>query len=70
VQSVRQAITTTGTAYTSITDLPDGTYTWTVRAHDVVGNVGDWVEPPYTFTVEAAEDSGKVYLPLILNGEE
>ena len=63
IQEVTQEIAVTEPVYTPTTDLPTGTYTWTVRAHDVAGNISDWVTPPYTFTIQAGD--GKIYLPLI-----
>ncbi|MEM8860485.1 MAG: choice-of-anchor Q domain-containing protein, partial [Chloroflexota bacterium] len=52
---------TTDTSYTPSTDLPNGSYEWTVQAHDAVGNV---IQVPQTFTFEL-EALEKIYLPMI-----
>jgi hypothetical protein len=54
--------TTTESIYTLTNSLPNGVYTWTVRASDAAGNLSDGVEP-YTFTIQAGR---RAYIPLII----
>lgn len=56
------SVVTTASAYTPTLAMPNGLYTWTVRAHDSAGNVSAYVTPPFTFTMSAA---WQVYLPIV-----
>jgi len=47
------------------TVLTDGTYTWTVRAFDAVGNCSLYATP-WTLTVDTRF---KVYLPIVIRGD-
>jgi uncharacterized repeat protein (TIGR01451 family) len=66
IQAATREFTATEPVYTPTTNLPTGSYTWTVRAHDASGNRSDWVTPPYTFTITA--DTSPIYLPVLLRG--
>ena len=63
LQEATTTVTATQTSYTPTVDLDNGVYTWTVKAHDVVGNVSDYVTPLLTFTLSA---SSSVYLPIVI----
>ncbi len=58
-------ITTSPSNFTPTADLDNGTYTWTVRAHDAAGNISNYVTPPTTFTLSAAS-STSIYLPIVV----
>ncbi|MCB0168646.1 MAG: VCBS repeat-containing protein, partial [Anaerolineae bacterium] len=62
IQAISKTITTTQTSYTPTNALPGGVYTWTVRAHDRVGNTSDYVSPAASFSIS----NGDIYLPLIM----
>jgi hypothetical protein len=64
IMAVTQDVTSTEPAYTPTVDLPTGSYTWTVRAHDASDNVSQWVTPPYTLTITDGSDN--IYLPMII----
>lgn len=51
-----------GTSFTPSTDLPLGDYSWSVKAHDAVGNVGGF-PPSESFAIRQA-----IFLPLVVNG--
>jgi uncharacterized repeat protein (TIGR01451 family) len=55
--------TSTNSSYTFTVDLPNGVYTWTVRAMDAAGNVSPWVTPWATFTVDVPTH---IYMPLVV----
>ncbi len=55
-------IPTTEAVYTSAYVLPDGVYTWTVQ-----GDGGGYVEPPFTFSLQAL--AWQAYLPIVLKME-
>ncbi|MCL4297442.1 MAG: hypothetical protein KJ077_17015 [Anaerolineae bacterium] len=62
----RASMTTTQSNFTPLVDLPDNSYTWTVRAYDAAGNIAT-VSPPATFVIQAAEETGfDNYLPSII----
>lgn len=65
-QVATATITTSASIYTPGQFLPNGSYTWTVRAHDAAGNASPYVTPE-TFALQA--DLRQVYLPLILRPE-
>ncbi len=65
-QAATATVTTTNTAYTPTQVLPNGVYTWTVRAHDTDGNASGYVTPT-TFTLAATWR--QVYLPVVLRPE-
>ena len=46
-----QMASATQSTYTPSADLVSGSYTWTVRAHDALGNASDYVAPPATFSL-------------------
>jgi hypothetical protein len=50
------------TIYT-LTIIPDGVYTWTVRAYDLATNHSSWAIP-WTFTLHTA--SASIYLPVVM----
>ena len=53
--------TTTESNFTPDFDLPEGDYIWTVKAHDVSGNVSEFVaSEPFTIKLTVY-----IYLPLI-----
>lgn len=58
-----QVVTTTDSAFTPITFLSSGVFTWTVRTIDAAGNASAYASPPFTFTIQAAWQS---YLPLVV----
>ncbi len=66
LQEATTTITTTQTSFTPTVDLDNGVYTWTVKAHDVAGNVSDYVTPPVTFTLSAGSSTTSVYLPIVV----
>ncbi len=59
-------IDTTVSEYTHTWNLPNGRYSWTVRAYDAAGNASEWAGPQF-FTVDAV--SYPIYLPLIARGQ-
>ena len=61
-QATTVDITTTNSIYTPTQIFPNGVYTWTVQAHDAVGNVSGFVTPSYTFTMQVTL---QIYLPFI-----
>ncbi len=61
------AYTTPVSNYTPTADLANGSYTWTVQAHDLVGHVTSILTPAhFTIAVEEQDDTERVYLPLVL----
>ncbi len=42
--------------YTPTTDLGNGTYYWKVRARGMMGNLGSWNEPPWSFTINHSNE--------------
>ncbi|MFQ5611347.1 MAG: hypothetical protein ACE5H9_04350 [Anaerolineae bacterium] len=61
-QTTTFTATTDASVYTPAQILPNGLYTWTVRAHDGAGNASGFVAPE-TFTLQAV---WQLYLPTIL----
>ncbi len=66
---VTTTVSTTGLSYTPSTDLTDGNYTWTVKAHDGVDNTSDYVGPSASFTLATPTPStfATLHLPIVLN---
>jgi hypothetical protein len=64
-QGLTATVTATNSIYTPTQSLPNGVYTWTVRAYDTVGNASAYVTPT-TFTVEAMV---QVFLPVVTRSE-
>jgi hypothetical protein len=54
-------VNTTASHYTPDWGLPNGSYTWSVRAFDAAGNFSLWT-PAQSFIVEIAH---KLYLPVV-----
>jgi hypothetical protein len=50
-------------AFAPVSNLPDDSYTWRVRAKDDNGNWGDWSEM-WTITIETNQF---IYLPVLIN---
>jgi hypothetical protein len=66
VQSIQTTVyqeSTTESQYTPDFDLPNGSYSWTVRAYDAAGNASAWAEPRQ-FTVSA--DIHRIFLPFLV----
>lgn len=61
--SVSFVFTTTASSYTPAVDLPNRSYRWTVKAHNVVGYASDWLA---TQRFSVAATTRLVYLPLVL----
>ena len=59
-----QEISTTVSSYTPATDLAEGVYTWTVKAHDESGNESNYVSPDVNFTI--LPSNVEKFLPIIL----
>jgi hypothetical protein len=64
-QGLTATVTSTNSIYTPTQILPNGVYTWTVRAHDTVGNASSYITPT-TFTVEVMY---QVFLPVVARPE-
>ncbi|MCP4538457.1 MAG: hypothetical protein GY832_15080 [Chloroflexi bacterium] len=49
--AVPKVVTTTTSVFTPVVDLETGPYTWTVKAHDAVGNASNYASPGATFII-------------------
>jgi hypothetical protein len=58
-------VTATNSIYTPTQTLPNGVYTWTVRAYDTVGNASAYVTPT-TFTIEVTY---RAFVPVVTRSE-
>jgi hypothetical protein len=56
-------VSTTVSEYTPTWNLPNGAYTWSVRAHDAAGNTSLWADPQY-FDVDAIVYT--IYIPFVM----
>jgi hypothetical protein len=64
VLSAEFQVTTTASQYRPDWDLPNGDYTWSVRAYDAEGNASPWAAPQ-GFAVDA--ENYRVLLPVVLS---
>ncbi len=47
--------------------LKHSIYTWTVKAHDVVGNASEYVTPAAIFTIKFDPAEYYIYLPVVVS---
>lgn len=64
-QGLTATVTSTNSIYTPTQSLPNGVYSWTVRAHDTVGNASAYVALT-TFTVQVTY---QVFVPVVARSE-
>ncbi len=69
IQASTDSITTTQTSYTP-TALANGVYIWTVRAHDMVGNISTGLTATFTISATATSTDTTIYLPIVIMSEE
>ncbi len=70
IQASSDTITTTLTSHTPAANFATGAYTWTVRAHDLVGNISSGVSATFVISDTSTTPDTSVYLPIVIKSQE